>query len=158
MTLLNYKPKHAKETEVTEEPTYDPYAKIVVNVHQPVYSGVTPLVLEAHEVTSLKNNDTLRQKRIAKLDASIENVREYLVENYEELGEHADEIARLLDIELTNEVTVDVNVTFSVTMTLPIGIEADSVEGQDFSFHIESQNSDYEIADYDSFVVYCTEG
>jgi len=144
--------------ETTPEVTYDPYAKVVVNVHQPVYSGVTPLVLEAHEVTSLKNNDTLRTKRIAKLDASIENVREYLVENYEELGEHADEIARLLGIELTNEVTVDVNVTFSVTMTLPIGIEADSVEGHDFSFDVSSENSDYEIQDFDTYVIYCNEG
>ncbi len=146
------------EETTTPEVSYDPYAKIVVNVHQPVYSGVTPLVLEAHEVTSLKNNDTLRTQRVVKINGQIENVREYLVENYDSLDEHADEIARLLGIELTNEVTVDVNVTFSVTMTLPIGIEADSVDGHDFSFHVESQNSDYEIADYDSFVVYCTEG
>jgi len=147
-------------TEVTPAPEflYDPYAKIVVNVHQPVYSGVTPLVLEAHEVTSLKNNDTLRTQRIVKLSGQISDVQEYLTENYDSLDEHADEIARLLGIELTNEVTVDVNVTFSVTMTLPIGIEADSVDGSDFSFHVESQNSDYEIADYDTFVVYCNEG
>jgi hypothetical protein len=158
MTLLNYKPKHAKETEVTEELTYDPYAKIVVNVHQPVYSGTTPKVLEAHEVTSLHNNFDARTKRVVKLESQIENVREYLVENYDELDEHADEIARLLGIELTNEVTVDVNVTFSVTMTLPIGIEADSVEGHDFNFDITSENSDYEIQDYDTFVVYCNEG
>jgi len=64
----------------------------------------------------------------------------------------------LLDIELTNEVTVDVNVTFSVTMTLPVGIDADGVEGHDFSFDITSENSDYEIQDYDTFVVYCNEG
>jgi hypothetical protein len=147
-------------TEVTPAPEYlyDPYAKIVVNTHQPVYSGVTPQVLEAHEVTSLFNNRELQSKNISKYRTQVENVREYLVENYDDLESHADEIARLLDIELTNEVTVDVNVTFSVTMTLPIGIEADSVDGHDFSFHVESQNSDYEIADYDSFVVYCNEG
>ncbi len=146
------------EETTTPEVSYDPYAKIVVNVHQPVYSGVTPLVLEAHEVTSLKNNDTLRTQRVVKINGQIENVREYLVENYDSLDEHADEIARLLGIELTNEVTVDVNVTFSVTMTLPIGIEADSVDGSDFSFDISSENSDYEVQDYDTFVVYCNEG
>jgi hypothetical protein len=109
-------------------------------------------------VTSLFNNKELQAKNISKYRTQIENVREYLIENYDDLESHADEIARLLDIELTNEVTVDVNVTFSVTMTLPIGIEADSVDGHDFSFVIESENSDYEIQDYDSFVVYCTEG
>lgn len=144
--------------ETTPEVTYDPYAKVVVNVHQPVYSGVTPHTLEAHEVTSLYNNKALQSNRIVKYNTQIENVREYLIENYDELDSHADEIARLLDIELTNEVTVDVNVTFSVTMTLPIGIEADSVDGSDFSFDISSENSDYEVQDYDTFVVYCNEG
>ena len=145
-------------TEQTQELTYDPYAKIVVNTHQPVYSGVTPHTLEAHEVTSLYSNKTILASRNTKLEGRIENVREYLIENYDELGDHADEIARLLDIELTNEVTVDVNVTFSVTMTLPVGIDADSVEGHDFSFDIISENSDYEIQDFDTFVVYCNEG
>lgn len=146
------------EVLTTPELTYDPYAKIVVNTHQPVYSGVTPVILEAHQVTSLKNNESRITQRLSKLDSQIESVREYLVENYDELEEHADEIARILGIQLTNEVVIDVNVTFSVTMTLPIGIEADSVDGSDFSFSLESENSDYEVQDYDSFVVYCSEG
>jgi len=155
---MTYAPKHASTETVTDELTYDPYAKIVVNTHQPVYSGVTPKVLEAHEVTSLYSNKAILASRNTKLEGRIDNVRDYLIENYDELGDHADEIARLLDIELTNEATVDVNVTFSVTMTLPVGTDADSVEGHDFSFDIISENSDYEIQDYDTFVVYCNEG
>jgi len=154
---MEYKPKHASTETTPEELVYDPYAKIVVNV-SPSYSSVTPEVLEAHQVTSLKNNEEVRKQRIIKVNSQIDNVRNYLIENYDELGDHADEIARLLDIELTNEVTVDVNVTFSVTMTLPVGTDADSVEGHDFSFDITSENSDYEIQDYDTYVVYCTEG
>lgn len=154
MTEMKSFPSEPLEQEVT----YDPYAKVVINTHKPVYSGVTPHTLEAHEVTSLYNNKEVLSSRNTKLETRIENVREYLIENYDELGDHADEIARLLDIELTNEVTVDVNVTFSVTMTLPVGIEADSVEAHDFSFDISSENSDYEIQDYDTFVCYVTEG
>ena len=151
-------PKHASTETVTDEPIYNPYDKVIINVHQPYYSGVTPKVLEAHEVTSLYSNKAILASRNTKLEGRIDNVRDYLIENYDVLDEHADEIARLLDIELTNEVTVDVNVTFSVTMTLPVGIEADSVEGHDFNFDITSENSDYEIQDYDTFVVYCNEG
>lgn len=154
MTEMKSFPSEPLEQELT----YNPYDKVVINVHQPVYSGVTPKVLEAHEVTSLFSNKAILASRNTKLETRIENVREYLIENYDELGDHADEIARLLDIELTNEVTVDVNVTFSVTMALPVGIEADSVEGHDFNFDITSENSDYEIQDYDTFVVYCNEG
>jgi len=153
MTEMQSFPSEPLEPELV----YDPYAKIVVNV-SPSYASVTPEVLEAHQVTSLKNNETIRTQRIVKLNGQIDNVREYLLENYDELDNHADEIARLLDIELTNEVTVDVNVTFSVTMTLPMGTDADSVEGHDFSFDVISENSDYEITDYDTYVIYCNEG
>lgn len=158
MTISEHTGRHSKPVTEPEVPTYDPYAKVVINTHQPVYAGTTPHILEAHEVTSLYNNNEIRTKRIATFESRIQNVREYLIENYEELDEHADEIARLLDIDLTNEVTVDVNVTFSVTMTLPIGIDADSVEGHDFNFDITSENSDYEIQDYETYVVYCNEG
>lgn len=158
MTISEYTGRHAKPVTEPEVPTYDPYAKVVINTHQPVYAGTTPHILEAHEVTSLYNNKAVLSSRNTKLETRIENVREYLIENYDELNDHADEIARLLDIELTNEVTVDVNVTFSVTMTLPIGIDADSVEGHDFNFDITSENSDYEIQDYETYVVYCNEG
>jgi len=153
MTEMQSFPSQPLEPELV----YDPYAKIVVNV-SPSYASVTPEVLEAHQVTSLKNNETLRTQRIVKLNGQIDNVREYLLENYDELDNHADEIARLLDIELTNEVTVDVNVTFSVTMTLPMGTDANDVEGHDFSFDVISENSDYEITDYDTCTIYCTEG
>jgi hypothetical protein len=154
---MKYTAKHASPETTTEEVAYDPYAKIVVNVHQPVYSGVTPLVLEAHEVTSLKNNDTLRQKRIAKLDAGIESVREYLVENYNDLELHADEIAALLDIELVKTVEVDVNVTFSTTIELEVGKDVDDISYFDFDFNIESSNSSFEISDFDSDVIYIRE-
>lgn len=154
---MTYEAKHSNPNQEPEALVYDPYAKIVVNV-SPSYSSVTPEVLEAHQVTSLKNNEELRKQRIIKTNGQIDNVRDYLIENYDELGDHADEIARLLDIELTNEVTVDVNVTFSVTMTLPMGTDANDVEGHDFSFDLISENSDYEIQDFDTYVIYCNEG
>jgi len=153
MTEMQSFPSQPLEPELV----YDPYAKIVVNV-SPSYASVTPEVLEAHQVTSLKNNETVRTQRIIKLNGQIDNVREYLLENYNELDNHADEIARLLDIELTNEVTVDVNVTFSATITLPMGTDANDVEGHDFSFDLISENSDYEIQDFDTYVIYCNEG
>ena len=155
---MTYEPKHASIDVIDEVITYDPFAKIVINASENFYNGVEPTIVEAHQVTSTFNNFATRTKRVVKLENQIEKVRDHLIENYDVLGDHADEIAELLDIELTNEVTVDVNVTFSVTMTLPVGIEADDVDGHDFSFDITSDNSDYEVQDYDTFVVYCNEG
>ena len=154
---MTYTARHASTETITEELAYDPYAQIVYNASPNFYSGVEPKLVTADVVTSaIRNEDNLRKQNL-KLNDRIDNVREYLVENYDELEAHADEIARFLDIDLTNEVTVDVNVTFSVTMELPIGITADSVDGTDFSFDLISENSDYEITDYDTYVIYCNE-
>jgi len=153
MTEMKSFPSEPLEPEVT----YDPYAKIVVNVHQPVYAGTTTLELYAHEVTSLKNNDKLRTQRLTKLDASIEDVRNYLIDNYEELDNHADEIAALLDIELVKTVEVMVNVTFNTTVELAIGKDVSDIDYSDFELTIESSNSDFEISDYDTDVIYIRE-
>jgi len=154
---MEYKPKHASTETTPEELAYDPYAKIVVNVHEPVYAGVTPEVLEAHQVTSLKNNDTLLKKRFAKLNGQIDNVREYLLENYDELDSHADEIARLLEIDLSKTVEVEVNVTFRTTIEIDPSKDVDDLGGYDFDFTIESASTDFEISDYDSDVIWVRE-
>jgi len=39
-----------------------------------------------------------------------------------------------------------------------MGTDANDVEGHDFSFDVISENSDYEIQDYDTCTIYCTEG
>jgi len=155
---MTYSPKHASPIipTVTEELTYDPYAQVVVNV-SPNYSSVIPELMEAHQLSSLKNNETVRSNRIVKLNGQIDNVRDYLIENYDELDSHADEIARLLDIELSRTVTVDVNVTFSTTIELEVGKDADDLGYFDFDFTIDSASTDFEISDYDSDVIYIRE-
>ena len=63
----------------------------------------------------------------SKQNQCIDAVREYLVEAYDDLGEHAQEIAELLDIKLTREVEVTVNVEAYVTVTLAVGEDLDDV-------------------------------
>jgi len=154
---MTYTARHASTETTTEELAYDPYAQIAYNASENYYNGVEPKLITADLVTSAVRNASIRGDKVNKLESRIDNVREYLIENYDELEAHADEIARFLDIDLTNEVTVEVNVSFSVTMELPIGITADSVDGHDFSFDITSENDDYEITDYDTCVIYCNE-
>jgi len=138
------------EETTTPEVSYDPYAKIVVNVHQPVYSGVTPLVLEAHEVTSLKNNDTLRTQRIVKLSGQISDVQEYLTENYDDLDDHAVAIAKLLGIELSTELEVVFDVSITATLTVPVGKTIYDLSTFDFDVSLSSNDSDYDVEDYNS--------
>ena len=148
--------KHAKP-ESSDELTYDPYAKIVINTHQPVYSGVTPEVLEAHEVTSLYRNDSIRRDLVLKYENAIDNVRDYLIENLDGLEEYAVEIAKLLDIELSRTVEVAVNVTYNLTVELDAGKDVDDLSEWDFDFSISESNSDFEISDYSADVIYIRE-
>lgn len=136
-------------TEQDTQVTYDPYATIVINTHQPVYAGVTTKLLEAHEVTSLFNNKELQSNRLTKLTTQIENVREYLIENYDQLGTDADNIALLLDIDLVQTVEVEISATLVATVEVPIGYDVNDIDTYDLNFTVESNNNDIEVSDYD---------
>jgi hypothetical protein len=58
---------------------------------------------------------------------NIESVKEYLIDNYEDMGSHASEIATLLDIELTRDVTYTVSMTATVTVTCSPDDDAESL-------------------------------
>jgi hypothetical protein len=59
--------------------------------------------------------------------ANIESVKEYLIDNYDDMGSHAGEIATLLDIELTRDVTYTVSMTATVTVTCSPDDDAESL-------------------------------
>lgn len=153
---MTYTPTHSSPVS-TEELTYDPYAKIVINTHKPAYAGVTPEVLEAHQVTSLSNNERIRRDLVTKYENSIDKVRDYLIENLDELEEYAVEIARLLDIELSRTVEVEVNVTYNLTVELEAGKDVSDLNEWDFDLTISESNNDFEISDYSTDVIYVRE-
>jgi hypothetical protein len=86
-----------------------------------------------------------------------DKVKDYLVENYEEIGsEHSDEIARLLGIDLHKTVEVIFDVTIRATVTIPMDKDVEDLSVYDFDIEISSNESDYEIeeseADIDSII------
>jgi uncharacterized membrane-anchored protein YhcB (DUF1043 family) len=76
----------------------------------------------------------------------IESVKEYLLDNYDELESHADEIASLLDIELTREVEYTVTMTATVTVTVAPGDDAESLISD--NLFIDSNNGNISVDDY----------
>ena len=66
-------------------------------------------------------------KELMELKGKVDTVRDYLLENYEELGEHAQEIADLLDLELTKEVSVTVTVEFEVQLSVKPDEDLDDI-------------------------------
>ena len=143
--------------DVTPEPlAYDSEAKIVINQSPSYYSQDLSLRTAGELSRAWRDNATnetlIRQKRI-----EIEKVKEYLVENYDDLELHADEIAELLGITLEKTVEVTFQVEITASITLPIGKDFDDLNEYDFEVTLESTDSDYTVEGYDSTIERMTE-
>lgn len=90
-------------------------------------------------------NDQISARNTTKSNM-IEAVKEYLLDNYDDLEMHADEIASLLDIELTREITYAVSMSVTVTVTLAPGDDADSIITD--NLYVDSNNGNIAVDDY----------
>jgi len=139
--------------QVAVTPAYDPKATILVR--KGYYYG-TP----SDSKFELENADDISRAfwRVDSLtetnnrfSRSLDKLKDYLVENYEEIGEeHAKEIAEIFSIELSNTVEVEFNVTIKATITIPINEEVSDLSTYDFDVEISSNNDDYEIEEFDA--------
>ena len=141
------------QEQVALTPSYDPNAEMLIK--KGYYYG-TPANAEYATVTAddisrtYWKADALKETNDRNSRAQ-DKVKEYLVENYDEIGsEHADEIARILGIDLHKTVDVEFNVTIKATITIPMDKDVDDLSVYDFDITIESNESDYEIEESDA--------
>ena len=129
-----------------------------MNESTPTTDGTTEVVREwevldakiASLMSDLSRAESLRDSynRVATRQTNqIDSVKDYLLENYDDLGNHADEIAQLLDIELTREVEYTVTMTATVTVTVAPGEDAESLISD--NLYIESNNGNISVDDYE---------
>ena len=132
------------DTELTtlETLVFDPQASIVIEETTGTRS------LTAYEVRQAVSN--LEHYRVMNnnVNAGISQVKDYLIENIEDLGDHASEIAEFLGIELTREVSVDIHVTVTAQLTIPAGKDVEDL-WMDFELNLESTDSDVVIDEFD---------
>jgi hypothetical protein len=137
-------------TPATPVPTlaeqYDHWAPVVIELHgEFVSKTVSDLEYTYKRVDNYRSiNDTMT--------TNIESVKEYLIENYEELGDHATHIASLLDIELEREVTYSVSMSCSVTVTVKCGEDGEDLITD--NLYIDSSDGHISIDDYNIDTVY----
>jgi hypothetical protein len=81
------------------------------------------------------------------MTSNIEAVKEYLLDNYDSLDSHADEIASLLDIELTREVEYTVTMSATVTVTAGPGDDIESLISD--NLYIDSNSGSISVDDYE---------
>jgi hypothetical protein len=139
--------------QVAVTPAYDPKATILVR--KGYYYG-TP----SDSKFEVENADDI-SRTYWRLDAVQETnnrnsraqdkLKEYLVENFDEIGEeHATEIANIFGIDLSKEVEVEFNVTIKATVSIPVNEDASDLSVYDFDITIESNESKYEIQEFDA--------
>jgi hypothetical protein len=111
---------------------------------------------ELREVTARASrfSEQITQHRVM-----VAQLREYIVENFDDLGEHAEPIAEIFSIDLTKSVEVEVKVTYSLTVTVPLGWTEDEIsENLRYPEGFESDDNDMciesESADMDHVAVY----
>ena len=149
-------PISATVTPMPEPLVYDSEAKIVINNAHP-YSTQDLSTRTAGELSRAWRDNLTNQTLLQKKRIEVEKVKEYLVENYDDLELHADEIAELLGITLEKTVEVTFQVEITASITLPIGKDFDDLNEYDFEVTLESTDSDYTVENYDSTIERMTE-
>ena len=139
--------------QVSLTPAYDPKATILVR--KGYYYG-TP----SDSKFEVENADDI-SRTYWRLDAlqetnnrnsrAYDKVKEYLVENYDEIGEeHATEIANILGIDLSKTVDVEFTVTIKASISIPVNKDVSDLSTYDFDVEISSNESEYEIEEFDA--------
>jgi hypothetical protein len=84
--------------------------------------------------------------RLVARERATDAVKDYLLENYDDLEMHADEIASLLDIELTREVEYAVSMSVTVTVTVAPGEDAESLIAD--NLYVDANHGNIQVDDY----------
>lgn len=111
-----------------------------------------------NEITELKNQLSALQNKydyVYSQSSSDKNkfytkenqLRTYLIENYEDLADHAEYIAEIFDIQLSRDVTYSVQMTATVTVSVPLGEDGEDILRD--SLYIDANHGDVVIDDYD---------
>jgi hypothetical protein len=133
-----------------EELKYDASAIIIINESDSVYDDAKPKVLTAQDVSQTMRSMKRTSKELMELKVKVDTVRDYLLENYQYMDDHAQEIADLLDLEMTKEVSVTVKVEFAVELAIkPNEDIGDIIDSLSFSISHCEEVTDYTEGDVD---------
>jgi hypothetical protein len=128
-----------------EDIKYDLTATIVYNESdEPWSEEAKPKVISAQDISSMGRRVKALERQVTDYKLKIGQVKDYLLEAYDDLGEHAQEIADWLDIELTKDVSVTVTVEFEVQLSVKPDEDLDDI----------LMNLDYSMETNDSVVEY----
>lgn len=133
-------------TEVTEDATakvsreWDVLNTEIETLNNKVQFLETELAIQKDRVEH-------RTEQLRSIHTKIDSLKEYLIDNYDSLEMHADEIAEMFDIDLSREVTYTVSLSATVTVSVKPGEDAESLITD--NLYVESNHGDISVDDYE---------
>ena len=97
-------------------------------------------------IESLQSRSSMDSQRINLYTNSVNALKEYLLENYNELEMHADSIADIFDISLKREVTVTFTIHASATVDVEPGMDVEDIITD--NVFVDANYGDIVIDDY----------
>jgi len=155
-----------EKMETTENDYYTRYDKPVYDAKADLQDALdranahikrlqNPDITHENSLTTMRNEISAQESSLSYLRPQInkaltqrQDLTTYLTENYDDMGDHAVDIAEIFDISLTKEATFNVVMNVRVTVEVPLG-DVDTVE--DFisdNLSVESMDSDVQVEDY----------
>lgn len=134
------------DTFVDTTPAIDPEIMEIVE-GQSMASLAKQIINLKEQVERAQRNHEFAAGQFRELNTKISNVEGYIRDVYSEYGEvpdYIEEIAALLDIELTKEISGTATYTISFTANVPLDFDADDFE---ISFDVNCET--YEAEDFD---------
>lgn len=127
-----------------EDIKYESTATIVINESATSWDEDKPKLMSAQDISTLMRSSKKTSQELFDLKRKVESVQEYLRESYNDLEDHAQEIADLLDIELTRDVLVTVTVEWEIQLAVKPGDNiGDIVDNLSFSIDTCDEVTDY---------------
>ena len=139
--------------QVAVTPAYDPKATILVRKGY-YYGSPSDAKYDLENADDISRTywrvDALQSTNSSNSRAQ-DKLKDYLVENFDEIGEeHATEIANIFGIDLSKTVDVEFSVTIKATISVPMNTDVSDLSVYDFDITIESNESKYEIQEFDA--------
>jgi hypothetical protein len=128
---------------------YDDSATIIYKVNPEEYKELTlnDIYNIDCELVYNKSRRELLESQLKDHARKLNTLQEYLIDNYDSLEMHADEIAEMFDLDLSREVTYSVSLSATVTVSVKPGEDAESLISD--NLYVDSNHGDITVDDYE---------
>lgn len=133
-------------TTTTEEDKMEP--NVASQILEVISAKDTEIEILNNHLKHLEYSNENLNASVNKYYAKEQQLRSYLMDNYESLELHTEEIANIFDIPLTKEIEFEATMIVSGTVEVPLFDEFDIEEFLSENIYVDSANGEICISDH----------